>query len=185
MHADRSDAFGHWLAGFIDGEGCFGIDPCNNGRGHYSCRFTLKLRADDADILREIHRRLGIGRLSRPRIDNGATSTIKACPVMRWTVNNKADCVALVALLDRCPLRAKKAGDYALWREAVIAWQSVERATGRSPASKLAANRRTWAAMARLREQLLLGRVYRADEFEAAPVVEDDDPQLFRLGSMS
>jgi hypothetical protein len=112
--------FGHWLAGFIDGEGCFRIHK-EKGGGYYACHFTLKLRDDDTAILEEIVVRTGVGHL-KPDLIRGTSK-----PAMVWVVQSKAECVQLVALLDRFPLRAKKSRDYAIWREAVAFWVAQPR----------------------------------------------------------
>jgi hypothetical protein len=148
------DAFGHWLAGFIDGEGSFCIVP---NRGGYSAKFQLKLRDDDGAILLEIALRTGMGRLvaeqrrtaSRPN-DNPATV---------WKVQSKGDCLALIRLLDRYPLRAKKARDYAIWREAVLEWNGM--APGRRRPAGGGLCHSDWAPMAALGAQLREARVYR------------------------
>lgn len=112
--------FGHWLAGFIDGEGCFRVH-CEKGGTYYACHFTLKLRDDDRAILEEIVERTGIGHL-KPDLVRGTSK-----PAMVWVVQSKAECVKLVALLDQYPLRAKKRNDYAIWREAVDHWTTGPR----------------------------------------------------------
>ena len=38
--------FGDWLAGFVDGEGCFRLHVERNGN-YYACHFQIKLRRDD------------------------------------------------------------------------------------------------------------------------------------------
>jgi hypothetical protein len=59
------DGFGHWLAGFADGEGSFNIGhPKRPAAPSYNCSFSIGLRIDDLPILEEIERRTGIGRLS-------------------------------------------------------------------------------------------------------------------------
>lgn len=105
-------AFCHWLAGFIDGEGCFDIRP-------QFCRMTLRVRADERLTLEEIVETTGIGFVSQGRNRRSAMA-----PQVDWVVATKVDCVALVALLDDHPLRAKKRRDYAIWREAVRLWAS-------------------------------------------------------------
>lgn len=121
-HPDVDPEFGHWLAGFVDGEGCFQILKRTGGahRG-YRCRFVMALRADDGAILEEIRARTGLGTIYR-RV---AKARPADAPQWRFEVNTKESCLALVRLLDRHPLRAKKARDYALWREAVLEWQMV------------------------------------------------------------
>lgn len=112
--------FGHWLAGFIDGEGCFRIHK-EKGGGYYACHFTLKLRDDDRAILEEIVSRTGIGHL-KPDVVRGTSK-----PALIWVVQSKAECVKLVDLLDRFPLRAKKRRDWRIWRRAVRHWVTAPR----------------------------------------------------------
>jgi LAGLIDADG endonuclease len=117
-------AFGHWLAGLADGEGCFIVYPVNGAQ--YATRFTIRLRVDDWPMLEEIHRRTAIGTLNRESRPRGTAWGDLA----RWTVETKAACVALVELFDTYPLRSKKARDYALWREAVLLRATRSRGDG-------------------------------------------------------
>jgi len=109
------DAFGYWLAGFVDGEGCFVIKR-EPGGGRYACNFKLALRLDDASIIRDIYQRTGIGQiyLGKPRGNTQAS--------IRWMVTNKHDCLRLIGLLQRFPLRSKKQRDFQLWVRAVTEW---------------------------------------------------------------
>jgi hypothetical protein len=59
-------------------------------------------------------------------------------------VSSKGDCLTLVGILDRFPLRAKKRRDYAIWREAVM----------------VLAQAPDWERMGELHEALRRGRVY-------------------------
>jgi hypothetical protein len=119
-------ALGNWLAGVIDGEGCFVITtgvigPPPDRLVYYTPKFRMALRDDDAPILQEIADRLAIGKIyfcGAPRRGNGK-------PSVCWDVSRKAACRALVRFLDRFPLRAKKARDFAIWREAVLYWHGV------------------------------------------------------------
>lgn len=113
--------FGHWLAGFIAGEGCFRIHK-GKGGGYYATHFTLKLRNDERPILEEIVARTGIGHLKADDTCRG-----NAQPTLVWTVQSKAECLKLVTLLDQFPIRARKARDYAIWREAVHFWVNQKR----------------------------------------------------------
>src|SRR5690606_31744801 len=69
--------------------------------------------ADESGTLNMIRRKFGHGTITR---DSGTN------PMVRWAVGDKAGCVALVELLDKYPLRAKKMIDYWSWRDAVIEW---------------------------------------------------------------
>lgn len=119
---DITDDFGHWLAGFVDGEGCFHIDgPLKrSGKrkgGQYSCAFQLNMREDDRPILEEIQKRTGLGKIYGRRAQNERHGGAAA-----WSVFTQAGCVALIALLDRYPLRSRKLVVYQLWRSAVLLW---------------------------------------------------------------
>jgi hypothetical protein len=105
--------FGNWLAGFIDGEGCFYITR-DNARGVYRARFSLTLRADDRAILEECHSRVGIGTLHNYKAQSGNMVT-------RWIVQSYADVDELVEVLHRFPLRAKKRKDFEIWSRAAAA----------------------------------------------------------------
>ncbi len=116
-------AFGNWLAGFIDGEGCFSIsvpDKIRTGKSvprRPSVRFDISVRMDDAAILREIHKRLGIGKIIvRPA---RYASMAAGKPQIVWRVGKRAECLQLAELLEAHPLRAKKKRDFAIWRIAL------------------------------------------------------------------
>ena len=140
--------FGHWLAGFIDAEGCFGVKKVRRG-AYYGCRFSLKLRDDDIPILNLIRTQTGIGNI-RSEIKRSGNS--KPCAI--WSVDTKEDCPKLVTFLDQHPMRAKKAKDFAIWKEAVKIWTTMQ--TGnrwKGPPD--------WATMIALKSQLETIKVYK------------------------
>lgn len=156
IRGDRvNDGFGHWLAGFIDGEGCFLI-AYRKDRGNWLCQFRIRVRADDADIVQEIHARTGIGRYF-------LHAQASACPLACWEVSSRSDCAALVELLDQYPLRAKKARDFEIWRRAVATWQTALR--GRLGERKAYQNVEVWREMESLGHELREQRRYQ----EAVP----------------
>jgi hypothetical protein len=71
------------------------------------------LRDDDLPILLDIQERLKMGtlyhKLGQDR-DN---------PQIVWGVQRSADCIRLVEIFDKHPIRAKKQADFEIWREAV------------------------------------------------------------------
>lgn len=150
------DAFGHWLAGFIDGEGTFLIGqhtqalrrPRRDG-GHY-CMFAIVLRRDDAALIEECRRRTGLGVVVYPKAKYDYQN-----PTVRWAVKRKRDVVRLCEVLDACPLRSKRARDFAIWRQGVSLWLSVRpgRGTSRSQEAQ--------SQMKQLKRQLEEGRQYR------------------------
>ena len=112
-----------WFAGFTDGEGCFviGKQNCDNPCADYQCQFHLRLRDDDKQILEEIRDTLGIGKICNTPADTKHGYNKRPGVVLR--VSAIKDCVALVNLFDKYPLRAKKRRDYEIWREAVFELQ--------------------------------------------------------------
>ncbi len=137
-----TDSFGNWLAGFIDGEGCFQIvNP--SAKANYHCRFEIRLRGDDLAILKEIQEATGLGSIvsasARPDRPNQN-------PMAAWIITSKTDCLGLVMLLTSYPLRAKKLRDFVIWREAVTIWASLER-RGKSRVND-------WSRMSSLAQEL-------------------------------
>jgi hypothetical protein len=142
--------FGHWMAGFIDGEGSFTIPL--TGKGHMpSPRFVLGIRADDIDILRSCCVFVNAGAIT---ISNAPT---RRNPVATWLIQNKADCLRLVNNLDTYPLRAKKLRDYHCWRAAVMLHQTVKPGCGPGRTSLNTAVR---AEMMALKKEMEEGRKY-------------------------
>ena len=107
------DAFGHWLAGFADGEGSFFLGYARaRGRGTASphARFQILLRADDLPILLDIQSHLACGRLyvydrEKRRAAGHSTSENSAT----FSVGNILDLAEIVVPhFDRYPLRAER-----------------------------------------------------------------------------
>lgn len=113
--------FAHYMAGLIDGEGCFHVHKKNvGGYETYDCQFSMSLRADDTDILVEIQRRLnGIGTIASREKDG-------ANPTTRYCISSKKDCSVLQMVLSVFPLRAKKRRDFEIWSHALDAWINHE-----------------------------------------------------------
>jgi LAGLIDADG endonuclease len=104
---------GYHLAGLADGEGCFFVAAT----GYPS--FVIKMRADDRPLLERIRAECGgIGSI----IGVPNYGHAKRKPQARWQVQRKRELVWLTEVFDEFPLWSKKARDYAIWREAVIAW---------------------------------------------------------------
>ncbi|GAF94622.1 unnamed protein product, partial [marine sediment metagenome] len=108
---NQDSDFLNWLAGFIDGEGCFSI--IKNGRSCWRTEFAIKLRDDDTNIINIIHNQLLIGKVRHIK------KTELGSPQVSFVIANKSDSLKLVRILDECPLRAKKKRDYVIWRQAV------------------------------------------------------------------
>ena len=94
---NTDEAFLNWLAGFIDGEGCFLISQPKQRNTHVDISFALGLRDDDIDILEEIQQRLGIGTVRRFRRPGKPDHW---GDIARWVVYSLNDCLTLAGLLE-------------------------------------------------------------------------------------
>ena len=109
-----SPADGHFLAGFLEAEGSFGL-RLNNGGESWQCQMSLGLRDDDAALLVEMARLTGLGRLNR--VSPNGTSN----PQVVWRIVRHADCRRLTELLREFPLRGRKRREQETWSQAVDA----------------------------------------------------------------
>jgi LAGLIDADG DNA endonuclease family protein len=121
-----SDHDGHALAGFLDAEGSFTIGPNNGGRT-WSCVMSVAVRLDDGDMLTDLARSTGLGRVAAHPARRGSR------PQARWTIASKRECAELVRMLRRWPLRARKHRDFEIWARAVDRWAAIEYATRSDP----------------------------------------------------
>jgi hypothetical protein len=141
----------HTLAGFLDAESHLAVIP-NNGGATWRCECSVALRDDDREILVSYRDKLGLGHLTPVPARNGSR------PQVQWTIGSKLECQVLAQLLDAHPLRARKAREYEIWREAVGIWASERQGLERSARAR----------MAQLAEYLRSERVYRAPQPDVA-----------------
>jgi DNA modification methylase len=131
-------AEGYWLAGLVDGEGHFAIKRAS--KGNYSCSFEMGMRLDDRATLERAKRFLGVGSIS----DRPARGSHNPMAVL--SVDAKADCLRVVEVFARYPLRSKKLRDFLAWAEAAVEWNEMKvghRWSGRADWSRLAALKRS------------------------------------------
>lgn len=112
---------GDYVAGFVDGEGCFALnyradrryDSAGNQLYEYhywKTEFAIVLHPSDADLLGLIRDAIGVGRISFKR----------AGDQVRYSVQNTAELNdVVVPFFKENPLFGKKAEDFQLWSEAV------------------------------------------------------------------
>jgi hypothetical protein len=85
---------------------------------------TLTQRADDADMLVDIARVTGLGRLRT--IPAQRTSR----PQVSWSMHSKLECRRLAGLLRRYPLRRRKRREFEVWAAAVDRWSGSLHGSG-------------------------------------------------------
>lgn len=150
------EAFGHWFAGFVDGEGCFFVRRNivrYDGDSYvtYGCSLSMTARDDDLPMLEWIRDRLEMGSISRRH--QGPSQGTRGNPSACLYIGAKADVLCLVEIFHRFPLRSKKRRDYEVWRRAVLEWHRERGAKTRG---------RDWSVMAELHEELKAVRRYAA-----------------------
>lgn len=115
------DSFGYWFSGIMDGEGHFAASYKTKEKTigeHYWGRYTItgiqiSLRWDDYEILNYIKSTLGIGNLYKVNQKGSA-------PKGMYRIGKTEDLNDLIVpLLEKYPLRSKKAREFPLWRECV------------------------------------------------------------------
>jgi hypothetical protein len=117
---------GDYIAGFVDGEGCFALkfqrlvrrERKNQPEYFYwDVEFAIVLRADDGEILERIRETIRCGRISF-----GKNSQV------RYSVNDILDLTEkVVPFFELYSLQAKKRKDFELWREAVSIVRRTQR----------------------------------------------------------
>jgi hypothetical protein len=160
-----SDHDGHALAGFLDAEGSFTIGPNNGGRS-WRCVMSVSVRLDDGDILTDLARSTGLGRVAVQRARRGSR------PQARWTIASKRECAELVRILRRYPPRARKHRDFEVWARAVDRWAAVEYATASD----------TFVHQAMAQDAALIRRVRRYVDLPPAAIDGPTDAMLAYLG---
>ena len=114
---------GYWLAGLTDGEGCFSIARIKTQKAKDristwpNCRFEIGLRCDDYAILQEIRDTLGFGSLSLQKYVN--PKRVNTNLAVRYSAFRIADCLKVVELFTRFPLRSRKRAVFDVWALAV------------------------------------------------------------------
>jgi hypothetical protein len=107
-----------WVAGFVDGEGCFrSVIEQNRVR----LELVIEQREDDANLIKEIATTLGCGIVYWLNMEYDRQSGSRSSNKYRWRVTKIKDITEkIIPLFDKYPLRSKKANDYKIWRKMAI-----------------------------------------------------------------
>ena len=115
-----------YLAGFIDGEGCFSVSIHPNPNAKFGWLidpdFTINQHKQSLEFLKSIQKFLGCGKIyeKSPHKSNVLTFTVYS----RRTIFEK-----IIPFLDKHPLISNKRNDYYKFREIVIRMQKKEHHT--------------------------------------------------------
>ena len=99
------EQFAHWLAGFVDAEGYFGIVDVGNS---FRFVFRIKLHIDDIKVLQFIQQRLGLGKINTTLMDASLT------------INKHSEIIELIKFLDIKNLNTTKYLNYLAFKEAFL-----------------------------------------------------------------
>lgn len=120
---DRSIKDSNWLAGFIDGEGCFNINLINSSKYNtgyqVKARFILTQHSRDVELMQSILKYLDCGTLSNTS-NNYLYLTISK-------FNDLKDII--IPLLQEYPLQGGKKSDYLLFCEVISLMKNKEHLT--------------------------------------------------------
>ena len=142
--------FYSWFSGFADGEAHFGIKVVNHTKQAWSPSFEIGLRLDDVMVLERL--RAEFGGVIYYRSGRGGNQK----PQASWKVHKLSELMGLVRHFETYPLLAKKSGDFAVWKQAVVhLYENTRVSTGRR------ANSVDGARMAELASALKQGREFR------------------------
>lgn len=120
------DLPGDYIAGFVDGEGCFALifrrdvkykRPNAPVYFYWDIRFAIMLRADDIEILQKIKSTLDCGRISI----NKKGAALYAVQALHDLIGK------VIPFFAQHPLRAKKRLDFELWKEAAAIFERNQR----------------------------------------------------------
>ncbi len=110
---------GDYIAGFVDGEGCFALKFIRSIRYerknkpiyfYWDIEFAILLRGDDKEILEKIQNTLDCGKISMSKRGS-----------VRYSVNDINDLTTkIVPFFEEYSLRAKKKHDFKLWKEGLL-----------------------------------------------------------------
>jgi hypothetical protein len=109
--------FGHWLAGFMDGEGYFSLRaPARCGTPYVQVKASVQIvqRRDNRAVLTAIHQCLGCG------VVYDFKGSGRSKPISAFRVHRAADLAeTIVPFFRHYPLRSKKQLVFELWAQGV------------------------------------------------------------------
>ena len=163
---------GDYIAGFVDGEGCFALKfrrDLKQNRGnkkfreyfYWNVEFAIVLRSDDIKILNSIKETLKCGTVRIVHKQNQ----------VRFSIQNPKELKdKIIPFFKKYKLRAKKGMDFELWSEAVEIINNSRRKTlniakGQQGFTKQEMNKQDQKRLQEIRNQMILYKSYRDKPF--------------------
>ena len=120
---------GEYIAGFVDGEGCFTIvisrHPTKKLGVDARLHFQIELRSDDMEILQKIHKTLGCGHIYELNYKRYGWN-----PHVELKVSSIREIIdKLIPFFEQYPLRAKKRLSYQYFLQAVEIFKTKQHLT--------------------------------------------------------
>jgi len=109
-----------WLAGIVDGEGCFRSEKI--WTNSFSPRFQLRSRYDDVEVEQNVKRILGCGKIYIARRES---SKGNEAPQFVYDLSNLDFILKnAIPIFDLCRFKSKKSIEYPIWRKlAILAYE--------------------------------------------------------------
>jgi hypothetical protein len=132
---EEQEEFGAFIAGFVSGEGSFYISFAKQTGllPQVSCAFSLKLRADDRELLRSIWAALGypgnMYRISTRRYQYAWDSVQRHDSVLLKVTSINEHMTRIIPFFEHHTLRGMKRQNYELWQKAVFMLHNGEHLT--------------------------------------------------------
>ena len=122
---DSDDGMNNFIAGFVSGEGSFYVTIGKGSTYHdqVQCGFSVKVRADDRELIKGIWRALEFsGNIydvptNRYRYKRDPIRRHDAVMLLIRKLDELTSCV--IPFFDRYPLRGRKRHDYEIWKQIV------------------------------------------------------------------
>lgn len=174
------EAFGWFVTGFADGEGCFALTKQLPSRAQrfssWRAFFNIALRDDDAPGLEAVAARMGCGRVEYKKPRHG-----KQNPVVTWGVFKASELAQIIVPhFEKFPLQMKKARDFAIWKQAIPilearAWRRLHPVKG-LPKSAQALTQAERETLERVDVQLKAIRQYNSDAASVTSILPTPRP---------
>jgi len=136
---ETSEAFKHFIAGFVSGEGSFFVSLQRNTayktNTQVVCGFSIKVRADDRELIDLIWQAFdfagNVHEINAARYHYDYDAGIRRNDAVMYIVRKRSDLAyRIIPFFDAYPLRGRKRDNYELWKQVV---ELVERGAHLTP----------------------------------------------------